>query len=91
MSYFAESNRTAYGIRDGWYSFVIGGCIDIAVGGFRLLKVQDADLSSDCTLLRVSVDPENREIELNEGNNTGEKSLLRTLPESRVPMTDVTP
>jgi len=91
MSYFAESNRTAYGIRDGWHSIAIGGCIDIAVGGFRLLKVQDADLSSDCTLLRVSVDPENREIELNEGNNTGEKSLLWTLPESRVPMTDVTP
>jgi len=91
MSFYAESNRTAYGIRDGWSKFAIGGCPDIALGGFRELKVQDADLPVDCTLLKVIADPKNREFELNEGNNTGEKSLLRTLPESRVPMTDVTP
>jgi len=91
MSYYSESNRTAYGIRDGWYSYVIGGCIDIAVGGFREVKVPDADLPSDCTLLKVVVDPENRETELNEGNNTCEKGLLRTLPLSRVPITDVMP
>jgi len=91
MSYFAESNRTAYGIADGWNKFAVGGCIDIAVGGFRELKVPDADLPTDCTLLKVTADPKNREIELNEGNNTGEKSLLRTLPETRIPITDMTP
>lgn len=91
MSYYAESNRTAYGIRDGWNKFAIGGCIDIAAGGFRELKVQDADLPADCTRLKVVADPRNREVELNEGNNIGEKSLLRTLPDSRVPATDITP
>jgi len=89
--YFSESNRTVYGLRDGWQWIGSGGCIDIAPGSFREVRVPDADLAIDCTKIKVVLDPRNREVELNEGNNTGEKSLLRTLPESRVPLTDVTP
>lgn len=68
-----------------------GGCPDIAAGSFRELKVQDADLPTDCTLIKVLADPGNRAIEVNEANNVGEKSLLRTLPDSRVPVRDLSP
>ena len=91
MSYFSESNRRVYGLPDGWQFFVSSACFSIAPGSFRNFKLPNMDLPADCTKIKLVLDPGNRVVELNEENNIAEKSLLRSLPESRVPITGAIP
>ncbi len=91
---FAESNRRVYGSPDGWRLFVSGFRLSIAPGSFQKFPLRNMDLPTDCTKIKLVLDPGNRVAELNEENNIVEKSLLQLAPlppESWVPMTGAEP
>ncbi|MBN1140364.1 MAG: hypothetical protein JXB25_01000 [Deltaproteobacteria bacterium] len=69
----------------GWVAAARGGCLEISAGGLREMVVRDLDIPRNGTRVKVVADPENREIELNEANNSAEKSIFRMLPAPGAP------
>jgi hypothetical protein len=82
VEYFAESNRRFH--PDGWALLAYGGCSAIEPGASSPLRVDSADLPVDTTKIRVTADPRNKDDELNEANNTAEKTIVKFRTPERV-------